>query len=151
MTATRVDLPLTHSPEAAPFATKPPRFGGLFWRLARLSNRFMVPLGGRRRFAIFAVIQHEGRRSGRPYETIVAARRIADGFVISLAFGDQVDWFRNVHAAGLCVVRWDGIEHPEVRPERIDSATARSVFHPIQRLFLGLARIDGFVRLHDAP
>jgi deazaflavin-dependent oxidoreductase (nitroreductase family) len=141
---------LGDSSRPAVTAVKSPRFGGLFWRLARVSNSVTVPLGGHRGWPLFAIIRHQGRRSGRTYETIVAARRIADGFVISLAFGAQVDWFRNLEAAGSCVVRWEGADYHEVRPEVIDWATARSAFHPIQRLFIALAGIHGFIRLSDA-
>ena len=79
---------------------RPPRFGGLFWSLARPMSRLTMPLAGKRWNLIFAVVEHRGRRSGRVYSTPVAARRTPGGFIVSLAFGAQVDWHRNLLAAG---------------------------------------------------
>ncbi len=64
-----------------------PRFGGVLWCITRRSTGMMLPLAGKGWNPIFAVIEHRGRRSGRAYLTPVAARRVSDGFVISLAFG----------------------------------------------------------------
>jgi deazaflavin-dependent oxidoreductase (nitroreductase family) len=130
--------------------TSAPRFGGTLWRIARLTNPASLPLAGRRWNPIFAVVLHRGRRSGRPYATTVAARRVAGGFVISLAFGAHVDWYRNVVEAGRCAIRWRGVDYAVVGPEVIDAAAARAVFLPIQRLLLRLAGIGGFIRLRDA-
>jgi deazaflavin-dependent oxidoreductase (nitroreductase family) len=127
-----------------------PRFGGVLWRLARLSNPIALPLAGRRWNPIFAVVEHRGRRSGRRYEVPVAARRVADGFVIALAFGAQVDWHRNLVAAHGGTIRWRGDAYAVTAPEQIDAATASAAFHPVQRLLLRLAGVAGFVRVGDA-
>jgi deazaflavin-dependent oxidoreductase (nitroreductase family) len=106
-------------------------------------------LAGKRWNPVFAVVIHQGRKSGRQYETTVAARRVADGFVISLAFGPRVDWYRNVMAAGRATIRWRDSDYPVASPAVIDAATGRAAFHPIQRLLVRLAGIDGYIRLHD--
>jgi deazaflavin-dependent oxidoreductase (nitroreductase family) len=128
-----------------------PRFGGILWRIVRLTNPLMRPLAGHRWNPIFAVVEHRGRTSSRPYATPVAARRVADGFVISLAFGAQVDWHRNLAAADGGTIRWRGEAYPIGAPERIDAAAAIAAFHPVQRAALRLAGVDGFVRVGDAP
>jgi deazaflavin-dependent oxidoreductase (nitroreductase family) len=46
-----------------------------------------------------ARIQHRGRKSGRPYETIVTAYRKGDTVAIVLGHG-KTDWVKNVLAAG---------------------------------------------------
>jgi deazaflavin-dependent oxidoreductase (nitroreductase family) len=46
-----------------------------------------------------AIVHHEGRRSGRHYRTPVVAFRTADGFVIPMTYGWDVDWARNLRAA----------------------------------------------------
>ena len=126
-----------------------PRFGGILWRLARRTSGLTRPLAGKRWNPVFAVVLHNGRRSGRPYATPVAARRTRDGFVVSLAFGAHVDWYRNLVAAGGGRIRWRGQEHPVGRPEPTDVETALAAFHPVQRLALRIGRIDGYVRLPD--
>src|SRR3954454_762417 len=52
----------------------------------------------------FALVRHVGRRSGRQYETPVILAPVPDGFVSELTYGPDVDWFKNVVAAGGCVV-----------------------------------------------
>jgi deazaflavin-dependent oxidoreductase (nitroreductase family) len=126
-----------------------PRFGGILWRLARRTNRLALPFAGSRWNPVFAVIEHRGRRTGRLHRTPVAARRIANGFVISLAFGAQVDWNQNLQAAGGGTIRWRGAAYPVTAPEVIDAAPGIAAFHPVQRLFLRIGRIDGYVLVRD--
>jgi deazaflavin-dependent oxidoreductase (nitroreductase family) len=130
-------------------AASNPRFGGVLWRIARLTNPLTLPLAGKRWNPIFAVVEHRGRKSGRRYAAPVAARRIADGFVISLAFGAQVDWYRNLVAARGGTVRWRGHGYQVTAPERIDAASGLAAFHPIQRLLLRVAAVDGYVWVAD--
>ena len=133
-----------------PVPAPAPRFGGVLWRIARFTNPAMKPLAGRRWNPIFAVVEHRGRKTARRYAAPLAARRIAGGFVISLAFGAQVDWYRNLLAAGGGTIRWRGDAYPVAAPERIDVAEGLAAFHPVQRLLLRVAGVDGFVRVDDA-
>ena len=137
-------------PESHVAPVRAPRFGGALWRVARLTSPLTMPLAGKRWNPIFAVVEHRGRKSGRRYAAPIAARRIAGGFVISLAFGAQVDWFRNLAAAGGGTIRWRGDGYRVTAPERIDAAVGRGAFHPVQRLLLRIAGVDGFVRVEDA-
>ena len=89
MTATIRQRILCTEREEAP--APGPRFGGLLWRMSRFSKRVRLPMAGKGRNPILPVVQHRGRRSDRQYAAPVAARRVAGGFVISLAFGAQVD------------------------------------------------------------
>lgn len=127
-----------------------PRSHGVATRIAKLFNRLILPLSGTRWFGVWAILRHRGRRSGKLYSTPVAARRTASGFVISLAFGDQVDWLRNIQAARACTLRWKGTDYDEVDPWVIDWNEARTAFNPAQRLVLRLAGIRSFVQLRDS-
>jgi deazaflavin-dependent oxidoreductase (nitroreductase family) len=127
-----------------------PRFGGVLWRIARFTSPVMMPLAGKRWNPIFAVVEHRGRKSARRYAAPVAARRIGGGFVISLAFGSQVDWYRNLLAAGGGTIHWRGDAYPVAVPERIDAASGLAAFHPVQRLLLRIAGVDGYMRAADA-
>ena len=148
MTAPNRSTNVTNRPAEA--AVKPPRFGGILWRFSRRTSGWASPLAGRRWNPIFALILHRGRRSGRAYQTPVAARRVADGFLIALAFGAQVDWHRNLGAAGGGVIRWRGRDYEVSGPEMIDADEALPAFDPVQRLFLRLAGIDGYIRVRHA-
>ena len=46
-----------------------------------------------------ATIKHRGRKSGKPYETLVTAYRKGDAVAIALGHG-KTDWVKNVLAAG---------------------------------------------------
>ena len=131
-------------------ANRPPRLGGLLWRLTRRTTRLAMPLAGKRWNPIFAVVEHHGRRSGRVYSTPVAARRTPEGFIVSLAFGAQVDWHRNLQAAGGGRIRWRGQVYPVGAPLPMTAREAIDAFNVIQRLALRAARIDGFIQLPDS-
>jgi deazaflavin-dependent oxidoreductase (nitroreductase family) len=122
----------------------------------RRLNPLMLSLAGSRRLSMFAVIYHRGRRSGRSYATPVSVRPTVDGFVISLTFGEQADWFRNVQAAGGCTIRWKGVNYPVIEPVVVDWATARSAFSLVERVLVErvlvpVIGIEHFVRLQHVP
>jgi deazaflavin-dependent oxidoreductase (nitroreductase family) len=141
--------PTTELRETAEPAPKP-RFGGVLWRISRLTRPAMLPLAGKRWNPIFAVVEHRGRSTGRVYRTPVAARRSGDGFFIALAFGAQVDWYRNLVAAGSGTIRWRGHVYSVTAPERLDAATVLPTFDPVQRRLLRIAGIGGYVLVRDA-
>jgi deazaflavin-dependent oxidoreductase (nitroreductase family) len=123
----------------------------LLSRLTRLLNPFILAHAGSRHLPRFAVVQHQGRRSGRSYATPVGARPTVDGFMIPLTFGKGADWIQNIRAAGGCIIRWKGVDYPVVEPELIDWATARQAFYPIEQVVVPLIGIDQFVQLRHAP
>jgi hypothetical protein len=82
--------------------------------------------------------------------TPVAARPVADGFIVPLTFGEGADWFRNVRAAGGCIIWWNGAGYPVSEPEVVDLATARSAFSPVERALLPVLGIEHFVYLRRA-
>jgi deazaflavin-dependent oxidoreductase (nitroreductase family) len=142
---------LSHPESALKLSPPAPRFGGILWHIFGASNRLMASMAGKRWNPVFASIEHRGRRSGRLYRAPVAARRVEDGFVISLAFGAQVDWHRNLVAGSGGEIRWRDRTYLVGAPERIEAARALAAFHPVQRFFLRLGRIDGYIRLPDVP
>jgi len=141
MTATQV-------PETS---ARGPRFGGLLLRASRATNRLALTLAGKRWNPLFSIVRHIGRRSGRTYETPVAARRVDGGFVVALAFGSDAQWHRNLIAAAGGVIRWRGVDYVVGAPEPIEVDAAVATFNAIQRAGLRAADIDGYIRLADAP
>lgn len=98
----------------------------------------------------FAIIRHVGRRSGKPYEATIMVWPLSEGFVIALTYGDGVDWYRNVLAAGHCTLRWHGREYTLGKPEPIDIRTAMSVFPPFIKTILRTSGTRQFVQLKPA-
>jgi len=73
-------------------------------RLARFNRVFANRIIGQimPRLPGFGAVHHRGRKSGRAYRTPVKVFRRADGYVISLPYGADSDWVKNVLAAGGC-------------------------------------------------
>jgi deazaflavin-dependent oxidoreductase (nitroreductase family) len=73
------------------------------WLLKKTSNRLTAWMA-RAGHGPFSLIRHVGRKSGRTYETPVILAEVPEGFVAELTYGDDVDWYRNSVAAGVCIV-----------------------------------------------
>jgi deazaflavin-dependent oxidoreductase (nitroreductase family) len=71
-------------------------------RLATLNRRVTNPLlrPVARLTPPFAVVEHRGRSTGRPYRTPVFAFRRGDEVVIVLSYGRNSHWVGNLKAAG---------------------------------------------------
>jgi deazaflavin-dependent oxidoreductase (nitroreductase family) len=104
-------------------------------------------------FGPFAVIQHVGRRSGKHYETPIMARVAPDGFVIELTYGYDVDWHRNVLAAGGCTLIWHGQAFAIYKLEKLPSDVGMAAFAAPQQLVLRLLNRTHFelMKTHDHP
>jgi deazaflavin-dependent oxidoreductase (nitroreductase family) len=93
----------------------------------------------------FAVIHHVGRKSGRTYRTPVVALGSASAFVIPMTYGRDVDWARNMIAAGGCELERMGrrvrLEHPRV----VGFDEAAPHLPAGVRPFLRTANLPGFV------
>ena len=98
-------------------------------------------------FGPFSIVRHIGRRSGKPYETPIIVAPVTDGFVIELTYGPDVDWHKNVVAAGGCTLVWHGKEFEIEKIEPVDTQTGRAAFSPPQQLILRLLRRKHFEKL----
>ena len=93
----------------------------------------------------FAVIRHVGRRSGKPYETVIMVWPQGEGFVIALTYGKSVDWYRNVLAAGGGTLSWHRRVYAVEKPEPIDVNTALPAFPAAFRSILRRVGLQDFV------
>lgn len=113
-------------------------------------KRYFNPLTlkiARSSFGPFAIIQHIGRKSGKPYETPIVLGHIDGDFVAELTYGYDVDWYKNVMAAGGCTVRWHGKDYVIDKLEPLDAETGRAAFPLPARLILRAARMQHYVKL----
>jgi deazaflavin-dependent oxidoreductase (nitroreductase family) len=124
-----------------------------FGPLTRLLNPRVLKVAGTAGRPRFGVVEHRGRRSGRPYATPLGVRGFPGGFLIPLTFGPQADWCRNVLAAGECTIRWNGRRCRGVRPEVVDAATVaaelRAASGRLERLALRLMGTRQFLLLRQ--
>jgi len=113
-------------------------------------NRSRLKRAGSERSAT-AILTHVGRHSGRTYETPLGAYAYGDGFVLSLAYGSQTDWCRNVMAAGTCRLVWKGHTYELQRPEIVSGPEVMQKTRPAwERTALRTAGIHDFLWLHPA-
>jgi len=103
------------------------------------------------RHSPYSVVKHIGRKSGLPYETPVVAHAVGDGFIIALPYGDDVDWCRNILAAGGCTITRGGVEYRVDAPQILDPSRALPelprALPVVFRLFGLNARKMSFLRL----
>lgn len=92
-----------------------------------------------------AVVHHVGRRSGRRYRTPVVAFRSARGFVIPMTYGRDVDWGRNLRAAGGGELVQMGRRFRIRNPRIVDGEAARSWLPAAVRPVLLAAQFPGYV------
>jgi hypothetical protein len=88
---------------------------------ARFNRRVANPVI--RRFAgsfgPFALVRHQGRRTGRTYATPVLAFGTSGQLFVGVLYGADSDWVRNVLESGYAEVRWHGETHGYRRVELI--------------------------------
>ena len=77
--------------------------------LNRLTRRL-----ARRGVGPFSLVRNVGRKSGTVYETPVILARVPEGFVAELTYGPDVQWYRNIVAAGRC----EGVSSAPFRAHR---------------------------------
>ena len=100
--------------------------------------------GGRR--SAWAIIEHVGRTSGTVYRTPVFARRQDDEVFIPLPYGDDVDWVKNVRAAGHTRLQWHETLYELDEPAVLD-ASENPMLAP--RVTAALDRLGRrYLRLH---
>jgi deazaflavin-dependent oxidoreductase (nitroreductase family) len=115
---------------------------------ARVINPLVLSLAGTRLLPLYGVIEHHGRRSGKVYRTPVVVRPTGDGFIVPMPWGERTDWYRNVRAAGECVIRWKSREYSVMQPEVIDDpAAVGASFGAFERAVIARFGIDHYLRL----
>ena len=94
-----------------------------------------------------ALVKHKGRTSGKEYRTPVLLKQIRGGFVLALTYGDNVDWYRNVVAAGGGRIRWHGTDYRVGAPVAIDREAGIRAFPPPLRVILRLNHTEHFIKM----
>jgi deazaflavin-dependent oxidoreductase (nitroreductase family) len=127
-------------------ASRPKR--AFLWLLHNTLDRVTVR-AARAGVGPFSLVRHVGRKTGRVYETPLILARVDGGFVAELTYGTDVQWYKNVVAAGGCVVVVGGAEHVIVGIEPYPSNAGRRAFDYPGRLILILLRRHEFRLLRE--
>lgn len=120
-------------------------------RIRPFTTRFVNPIT--RLFVAwlpwFAIISYRGRRSRTQYRTPMNAFRHGSDWIFALTYGADVQWVRNVLAAGEADLEQRGRITHLVDPVVFTDPTRRFMPWPV-RIFLRLIRVNEFLRMHQA-
>lgn len=111
----------------------------------RFTNRLLWPLVQRTKS--FGLLVHRGRTSGREYTTPVNVFEVDGGLIVALTYGREVDWLKNVFAAGGCDILRSGTTTRYGNPRFVDPGAARPAVPAAVRMVLRVLSVDDFVRM----
>jgi deazaflavin-dependent oxidoreductase (nitroreductase family) len=115
----------------------------------RVINPLMLKIAGIPGSPI-AIVGHVGRRSQKHYQTPVIVEPADGSFVFALTYGPNVDWYRNILAAGSGTLRWHGSEYQLEKPEPIDAQAGILAFPPPLRAILQLIGPEHYFKMEIA-
>jgi len=114
----------------------------------RFVNPITRPVAGR--LPGFGLLLYRGRKSGTEYRTPMNVFRHGEEYVFALTYGAEVQWVKNIMAAGECELVIGGRTVRLIGPRLFHDPT-RSLMPPVVRQFLGLMRVTEFLRIHISP
>jgi deazaflavin-dependent oxidoreductase (nitroreductase family) len=97
----------------------------------------------------FGIISYRGRRSGKQYRTPMNVFRDGEDWVFALTYGSDVQWVRNVLAAGEADLEVGNTTIHLAEPEVFVDPSRHLMPLPV-RIFLGLIRVSEFLRMRPA-
>ena len=115
--------------------------------MRRVNRVFTNPLLGTFAWLVppLAVVHHVGRKSGKHYRAPVVAFRSGNGFVIPMTYGRDVDWARNMVAAGGGELVQMGRRFRLGKPRIVGNAAAKDRLPALVGRALLAANLPGFV------
>ena len=134
--------------------TPRPRDGAAFPRsLARFNRKVANPV---MRLVAgwlppFAILRHRGRRTGRDYATPVLAFPTENGLVVTVLYGTNSDWVRNVLAASRVEVKRHRQSHEYEQPRLVGSNEGLQLVPTMVRRPFRLLGVHHFVGLTVSP
>ena len=122
---------------------------GWLWLIKNTLNHLTVRMA-RAGVGPVSLVRHTGRKTGRTYETPLILAAYGPDFVAELTYGPQVQWYRNVVAAGRCTVVYQGREYQIDRIGPCDTEVGLRAFGYPATFLLRLLRRHEFRLLHRA-
>jgi deazaflavin-dependent oxidoreductase (nitroreductase family) len=117
-----------------------------------ITNRVVNPVTRRvaGRLPGFAILTHVGRTSGRTYRTPLNVFRRGNQYLFALTYGSDVQWLKNVLAAGECTIRTLGRDVRLVEPEVAVDPTLEGFPLPVRLIAGRLAGTTEVLRMRRA-
>ncbi|GAB2599090.1 nitroreductase family deazaflavin-dependent oxidoreductase [Pseudactinotalea suaedae] len=110
----------------------------------RLTNRVLRHLVG---IGPLAELEHVGRRSGRTHRTTLLAFRDGDVVTLALTYGSDVDWLKNLRAAGRGRLRVGRTLLDLSAPSDLPTAVGMARMPGLARMILPRVGVEEFVEL----
>jgi deazaflavin-dependent oxidoreductase (nitroreductase family) len=107
-------------------------------------NRFMIRLAG---LGPLVEVEHVGRRSGTVRRAVIMAFRRGDVVTIALTYGPDVDWLKNIRAAGGCRMHLGSRLLTLGPPRTLDAAEGLRRMPLGPRAILPLLRSEDYIEL----
>jgi deazaflavin-dependent oxidoreductase (nitroreductase family) len=125
------------------------------WRFRRAVNRYVNPVTRpvARRLPSFAILTHRGRKTGRTYQTPMNVFRRGHHYFFFLTYGSDVQWVKNVLAAGTCSIETRGRVVQLVEPELMTDAELRPAPAHVRFVERRIAGVTQYLRMRasDEP
>ena len=112
----------------------------------RFTNKLLIHISGKG-LAMFAILTHTGRKSGKRYQIPIIAVPVPDGFVIALTYGKKTDWYENVKAKGGCSLTCQRKEYALTNPQLIPPEQGLAAFPALFRAGLKMMGIQYYLHL----
>jgi len=100
-----------------------------------------------KRLPTFAVLTHRGRNTGRTYRTPVNVFRRGTEYFFFLTYGSDVQWVKNVLAAGSCSIETRGRVVELIQPELITDPELRPAPPHVRFVERRIAGATQYVRM----
>ena len=133
------------------FRTRNPAVIG---RVKAFNRRWLNPwmlghAGGRHWYA--GRLEHLGRRSGAFHATPLWVDPVRGGFILPMPYGRDVDWAKNLLAAGEAVLQDHGVRYRIGNPRIVPFAEALPELPGVTRRFASMYGIQDFMRVDALP
>ena len=122
------------------------------WRFRHVVHRYANPLIRplARRLPGFAVVTHRGRKTGQAHRTPINVFRRGSDYFFFLTYGSDVNWVKNVLAAGSCSLETRGGVIELVEPELVTDPDLRPAPPHVRFLERRLAGVTQYLRMQAA-
>jgi deazaflavin-dependent oxidoreductase (nitroreductase family) len=122
------------------------------WRFRGAVVRYVNPITRpvARKLPTFGILTHRGRKSGRTYRIPINVFRQGDAYVFFLTYGSDVQWVKNVLAAGSCSLETRGRVVELVEPELITDPELRPAPPHVRFVERRIAGATQYLRMRAA-
>jgi deazaflavin-dependent oxidoreductase (nitroreductase family) len=122
------------------------------WRFRTIVKRYVNPVTRpmAKRLPSFAILTHRGRKSGRTFRTPMNVFQQGDDYYFFLTYGSDVQWVKNVLAAGSCSIETRGRVIELVEPELVTDPELRPAPPHVRFIERHIAGVTQYVRMRAA-